>query len=106
MKHPALHSGPVHELLHEFSELSRSHNRILSDHDAGGTSELAADETTLVHCTERQRVLDDHVIDARSLEPAAKLGHSLHVESGEIGVIERLSGAQLLGQIGDDLFFL
>jgi len=106
LEHPAFHRGLVLELLREFGEHSRGGDRILSDDEAGGTLELAADETALVHRAERERVLDDHVIDARSLEPAAKLGHPLHVESGEIRIVERLSIGQLVAQLGNELLLL
>src|SRR4029077_10766555 len=90
LKHSALHAGLVLVLLREFREKSGRSHRVPSDDQASWTLELLADETAFVYCTQGQCVLDDHVIDARSLEPAAKLGHPLHVESGEIGVIERL----------------
>ena len=64
------------------------------------------DEAALVDRTKRQRVLDDDIVDAGLAKPAAKLGHPLHVESREVGVVERLRALDLVSQLGDELFFL
>ena len=64
----AFHRGP---LLVFFGEIGQHFGRgdgIVSDDDAGRSAEARAGEAALINRAERQRVLDDDVVDAGPLE--------------------------------------
>ena len=64
-------------------------DRILGDDESRRAAQTLADQATLVHGAERERVLDDDVLDVRLAQAATQFRHPLHVESREVGVVER-----------------
>ena len=59
-------------------------------------------QSALVHSPQRQRVLDDDVLDTGLAETAAEFRHALHVQSGEVRVVHRARGSELVLQLADE----
>ena len=70
-------------------------DRILRDDETRRAAQALADEPALVHGAQRERVLDDDVLDVRLAQAAAELRHPLHVQPGEVGVVERRGALDL-----------